>query len=192
MLIIVSLSVSHVLRFATPWTAACQVSLSSTISWSLLRLMSIELVMQSNQLTLCHPLLLLSVYPIIRGFSNELALCIRWLKYWSFSNSPSNEYSGLISFISSTTIWSCPFFGTQPFLWTNSHISHMPIACVRVLSHVWLFANPWTVACHGIVSARVLEWIAISSSRGSSWPRDQSIVSGVSCTKFKISRFTQV
>ena len=98
MLIIVILSVSHVLRFATPWTAACQVYLSSTISWSLLRLMSVDLVMQSNQLILCHPLLLLAVYPSIRGFSNELALCIRWLKYWSFSNSPSNEYSELISF----------------------------------------------------------------------------------------------
>ena len=98
MLIIVILSVSHVLRFATPWTAACQVYLSSTISWSLLRLMSVDLVMQSNQLILCHPLLLLAVYPSIRGFSNELAHCIRWLKYWSFSNSPSNEYSGLISF----------------------------------------------------------------------------------------------
>ena len=68
--------------------------------------------------------------------------------------------------ISSTTIWSCQFFGTQPFLWTSSHISHTPIVCVRMLSHVWLFATPWTVACHGIFSARVLEWIAISSSRG--------------------------
>ena len=98
MLIIVILSVSHVLRFATPWTAACQVYLSSTISWSLLRLMSVDLVMQSNQLILCHPLLLLAVYPSIRGFSNELALHIRWPKYRSFSISPSNEYSGLISF----------------------------------------------------------------------------------------------
>ena len=92
---------SHVRLFATPWTAACQTSLSITNSWSLLKLMSIELVMPSNHLILCHPLLLLrSIFPSIRVFSNELALCIRWPKYWSlsFSISPSNEYSGLISF----------------------------------------------------------------------------------------------
>ena len=86
---------------ATPWTAAHQASLSSTISWSLLKLMSIELMMPSNHLILFHPLLLLpSIFPSIRVFSNQLALRIRWLKYWSFSfsTSPSNEYSGLISF----------------------------------------------------------------------------------------------
>ena len=73
----------------------------SPTAWSLLKLMSIELVMPSNHLILCHPLLLLpSVFPIIRGFSNESVICIRWPKYWSFSFSisPSNEYSGLISF----------------------------------------------------------------------------------------------
>ena len=83
------------------WTAAHQVSLSFTISWSLLRLMSIESVMPSNHLTLCFPLLLLPlVFPSIRVFSSELILCIRWPKYWSFSFSisPSNDYSGLISF----------------------------------------------------------------------------------------------
>ena len=85
--------------FATPWTAASQVSLSFTISWSLLRLMSIESVMSSNYLTLCHPLLLLpSIFPQIRVFSNELALCIRWPNFWSFSISLTNEYLGLISF----------------------------------------------------------------------------------------------
>ena len=85
----------------TPWTAVRQASLSFTISQSLLKLMSIELIMQSNRLILCHPLLFLpSVFPNIRVFSNELALCIRWPKYWSFSFSlsPSNDYSGLISF----------------------------------------------------------------------------------------------
>ena len=83
-----------------PWTEACQASLSFTISWSLLRLMSIESVMPSHHLTLCHLLLLPSVFPSIRVFSNESTLCIRWPKYWSFSFSisPSNEYSGLISF----------------------------------------------------------------------------------------------
>ena len=92
---------SCVLLFATPWTAACQASLSITNSRSLPKLMSTELVMPSNHLILCHPLLLPpSIFPSIRLFSNESVLCIRWPKYWSFSFriSPSNEYSGLISF----------------------------------------------------------------------------------------------
>ena len=83
----------------TPWAAAHQASLSITNSQSLLKLMSIELVMPSNHLMLCHPLLLPpSIFPSISVFSNESVLCIRWPKYWSFSFSPSNEYSGLISF----------------------------------------------------------------------------------------------
>ena len=92
---------SRVRFFATPWTAAHQASLSFTISWSLLKLMSTELVMPSNHLILCHRLLLLpSIFPSIKVFSSELALRIRWLKYcsFSFSISPSNEYLGLISF----------------------------------------------------------------------------------------------
>ena len=87
---------SHVRSFATPCTAAFQAPLSITISWSLLKLMSIESMMPSNHLTWCCPLLLLpSIFPSIRVFSNELALCIKWPKYWSFSfnTSPSNEYS---------------------------------------------------------------------------------------------------
>ena len=85
----------------TPWTATCQASLSITNSRSLLKLMSIESVMPSNHLILCHPLLLLpSFFPSIRVFSSESVLCIRWPKYWrfNFSNSPSNEHPGLISF----------------------------------------------------------------------------------------------
>ena len=90
---------SHVRLFATPWTAACQASVSMTSSRSLLKLMSMELVMPSNNLILCHPLLILpSVFPIIRVFSNESFLHIMWPKYWSFSISPSSEYLGLISF----------------------------------------------------------------------------------------------
>ena len=91
---------SHVQLFATPWTAAHQASLSITNSWSLPKLMSIELVMPSNHL-LCRPLLILpSIFPSIRVFSNESALHIMWPKYWSFSFNirPSNEHSGLISF----------------------------------------------------------------------------------------------
>ena len=94
-------SLSHVQLFATPWTASCQPSLSITNCQSLLKLMSIELVISSNHLILCLPFLLLpSVFPIIRVFSNESVLHIRSPKYWSFSFSisPSNEYSGLISF----------------------------------------------------------------------------------------------
>ena len=117
-------SVRHVQLFVTPWTAARQASLSFTISRSLLKLTSIESVMLSKCLIICHPLLFLpSIFPSIRVFSNELALFIRWPKYWSFSFSisPSNEYSRLISFgltgwislqskglsrvFSSTTVW---------------------------------------------------------------------------------------
>ena len=85
----------------TQWTAACQASLSFTISWTMLKIMSIDSVMPSNHLILCRPLLLLpSIFPSIRVFSDESALHIRWPKHWSFSFniSPSNEYSGLISF----------------------------------------------------------------------------------------------
>ena len=95
-------SLSHVRLFETPWTAACQASLSITNYWSLLKLMSIESVMPSNYLILCRPLLLSpSIFPSIRVFSNESVLHIRWPKYWSFSFniSPSNEFPlGLISF----------------------------------------------------------------------------------------------
>ena len=91
-------SLSRVQLFATLWTTALQASLPFTISQSLLKLMSIESVMPSNHLLLCHPLLLLpSVFPNIRIFSNESALLIKQSEYWSFSISPSNEYSGLIS-----------------------------------------------------------------------------------------------
>ena len=94
-------SLSRVQLFVTPWTAAHQASLFITNSWSLPKLMSIKSVMPSNHLIHCHPLLLLpSILPSIRAFSNESVLHIRWPKYWSFtfSISPSNEYSGLISF----------------------------------------------------------------------------------------------
>ena len=95
-------SLSHIRLFVTPWTAARQASLSFTVSQSLLKHMSVELVMPSNHLILCHPLLFLpSTFPSFTVFSNELALLIRRPKYWSFSFSfsfsPSNEYSGLIS-----------------------------------------------------------------------------------------------
>ena len=91
-------SLSRIRLFATPWTAARQTSVSFTISQSLLRLISTESVMLSNHLIICHPLFLLPViFPSIRVFSSESALWIRWPEYWSFSVSPSSEYSGLIS-----------------------------------------------------------------------------------------------
>ena len=121
--------------------AAHQPALSFTIPQSLLKLMFIKSLMPSSHLILCHPLLLLPpIFPIIRFFSKESALCIRWPKYWSFSFSisPSNEYSGLISFrltglisslskglsrvFSSTTVQKHQLFSVQPSLWTNSHM----------------------------------------------------------------------
>ena len=90
-------SLGSIWLFVIPWTVACQDA--TAIFWSLLKFMSIESVMLSNHLILCHPLLLLpSIFPSIRGFSTEVFLLVRWPKYWSFSGCPSNEYSGLISF----------------------------------------------------------------------------------------------
>ena len=142
---------SCICLFATPWTAARQAFLSITNPWSLLKLikLSIESVMPSNHLILCHPLLFLtSIFLSIRVFSNESVLCIRWPKYWnfSFSISSSNENSGLISsrldwlislqskglsrVLSNTTVQKHQFFGTQPSLWSNSHI------------YTWLLEKP--------------------------------------------------
>ena len=140
---------SHVWLFATPWSAACQASLSFTISRSLLKLTPIESVMPPNHLILCCPLLLLpSTFPRITDFSSESALHIKWPKYWSFSFSisPSKGYSGLISLgltgliswhykglsrvFSNSTVQKHQFFGTQLSLWSNSHI------------HTWLVEKP--------------------------------------------------
>ena len=139
---------SHVWLFSTPWTAACQAFLFITNSQSSLKLMSIESVMPSNNLILCHPLFLLpSIFPSIRAFSNESGLHIRWPQYWSlsFSINSSNEYSGLISFrtglislqskglskvFPKTTVQKHQFFDTQLSLWSNFHI------------HTWLLEKP--------------------------------------------------
>ena len=140
---------SHVRLFVTPWTAACQASLSITNSQNLFKLMSIESVMPSSHFIFCRPLLLLpSIFPSIRVFSNESVLCIRRPKYWSFSisSSPSNEYSGWISsridwfgllaikglsrVFSNTTVQKNQFFGAEPSLWCNYH------------THTWLLEKP--------------------------------------------------
>ena len=142
-------SLSHVWLFVTPWTAAHQEPLSFTIFQSLLKLTFIEMMMPSNCLIFCHPLLLLpSIFPSIRAFFNELALYIRWPKYWSFSFSisPSNEYSGwfplgltgyislqskgLSRVFSNTTVQKQQCFGVQPSLWSSSHM------------HTWLLEKP--------------------------------------------------
>ena len=137
-------SLSCVQLFVTLWTAVCQSSLSITNSQNLLKLMSMDLVMPSNHLILCCLLLLLpSFFPIIRVFSSESVLCIRWPKYWSFSFSisPSNEYSGLISFridwfdqskglsrvFSNTTVQKYQFFGAQLSSQSNFHIHTWPL-----------------------------------------------------------------
>ena len=130
---IVVQSLSHVRFFVAPWIAACQPSLSFTISWSLLRLMYIETMMPSNHLILCHsPLLLPSIFLSIRVFSMSQFFCIKWPKYWSFSfsNRPSGEYSGLISFRTDwldlatglSRVFSSISLSTQPSLWSTSHI----------------------------------------------------------------------
>ena len=132
-----------------PWTAACQGSLSFTVSWSLFKFMSIVSVMSFNHLILCLPFLLLfSTFPSIRVFSNDLDFCLRLPKYWSFSFSisPTNEYLGLIFFwsnwfdllttqravrvFSCTTVQKHQFFSSQRSLWSNSHI------------HTWILEKP--------------------------------------------------
>ena len=143
-----SVQFSHSVVFdsATPWTAACQASLSITNSQSLFKLMPIDSVMPSSHLILCHPPLPLpSIFPRIRVFSNESVLCIRWPKSWSFSFSlsPSNEYSGLISFrieglsrvFSNTTIQKHQFLGAQLSLWSiyffiNTYDIHIYHTCI--------------------------------------------------------------
>ena len=123
-------SLSHVQLFATPWTAACQASLSVTVSHCLPKFISIESVMLSSHLILCLPLLLLpSIFPSISVFSSESALYIRWPKYWSFSFSvsPSNEYSGLIFFRTLKCFLQhhnlkASVFCHSAFFWSNYHI----------------------------------------------------------------------
>ena len=139
-------SLSHVWLFATPWTAARQASLSITNSQSLLKLMFIELVMPSNHLILCHPLLLLpSIFPSIRVFSNESVLRIRWpsigvsasgsvlpmnIQDWfslGWTGWISLQSKGLSRFFSNTTVQKHQCFSTQPYLWSNSHIYTWPL-----------------------------------------------------------------
>ena len=163
-------SLSHIRLFVTPWTAACQASLSITNSQSLFKLTSIELVMPSNHLILCHPLLLLpSIFPSIRVFSNESVLCIRWPN-WSFSFriSPSNEYSWFISFrmdwldllavqgtlksllqyhtSKASTLWHSAFFIVQlshllNIIFTNLFLAMYAYLLIVYFLHTWITAH---------------------------------------------------
>ena len=186
---------SHIWLFANPWTAARQVPLFSTVSWSLFGSMSSESVMPSSHLILCHPFLLLpSIFPSIRVFSNEPALCIRWPKCWSFSFSicPSNEYSGLTSFSNdwfdflavqgtlksllqhhrskASILWCSAFFMVQ--------LSHLYMTTGKTIAlPIQTFVGKVALQSPlstGILQARLLEWVAMPSSRGSSQPRDRT------------------
>ena len=172
-IVLVVQSLSCVWLFATPWTAACQASLSFTISCSLLKLRSIELMIPSNHLVLCRPLLfLLSNFPRIRVFSKKSALHIMWPKYWSFSFSisPSNEYSGFISFsidwfdlavqgtlesllqhhhnLKASILWCSAFFVIQPshlYMTTGKYIADGTDLCWQ--SNVFIFL----ICCLGLL-----------------------------------------
>ena len=160
-----------------------------------------------NCLILCHPLLLPSILPSIRVLSNELALCIRWSMCWSFSISPSNDYSGLIScridwfgllavrglsrVFSSTRIRKHQFSGTQSSLWSNCHICiqllKKPSCCARSLQSCPILCDPMDSSppgssVHRLLQASILEWVAMPFSRGPSRSKDGSDISSVCCT----------
>ena len=186
---------SHVHLFATPWTAAWQASVSITNSWSLLKLMPKESLMPSNHLIFCHPLLLPpSIFPRIRVFSNESVLPIRWPKYWSFSFSisPSNEYSRLISFrmdwlqgwkslqskglarvFSSTTVQKYQFFGSQLYLWSNSHIHTWLLEKTITLTR-WTFVSKAISLLFNMLSRFVIAFLPRSKHLLISWPQSLS------------------
>ena len=185
---------SHVWLFVTPWTAAHQVSLSTTNCWSSPKPMSIELVMPSNHLILCRPLLLLpSIFPSIRVLSNESALRIRWPNYWSFSFSiiPSNEYSGLISFrmdwldllavqgtlksllqnhSSKASILQCSAFFTVQLLHP-----YMPTGKTRALTR-WTFVDKVMSLLFNMLSRLVITFLPRSKHLLISWLQSPSAV----------------
>ena len=153
-------SLSCVRLFVTPWTAARQASLSITNSWSSIKPMSIESVMPSNRLILCHPLFLPSIFPSIRVFSNESALRIRWPKYWTFSFNISltNEHPGPISF---RMDW-LDLLAVQGTLYLHAKsFQSCPTLCDPV------GCSPPGSSGHGILQARILAWVAVPFSRGS-------------------------
>jgi len=184
----------HVRLSATPWIAACQASLSITNSWSSHKLMCIELVMPSNHLILCRPLLLLPpISPTIRVFSNEPTLCMRWPKYWSFSFniSPSNEHPGLISFrmdwldllavqgtlksllqlhsSKASILWCSAFFTVQ--LFTSIHTTGKTIALTR-----WTYVDKVMSLLLNMLSRLVITFLSKSKCLLISWLQSPSAV----------------
>ena len=173
---------SRVWLFVTPWTAVCQASLSITSSWNPPKPMSIELVMPSNHLILCHPLLLLpSIFPNIRVFSNESALHVRWSKYWSFSFnlSPSNEHPGLISFrmdwldllaVQGTLKSLLQHHSSKASILHCIYVSHLlyPFICWRTLWLLpclsfckyccWEYRGTWSFSNYSFVQIYAQEW----------------------------------
>ena len=187
-------SLSCLWLFATPWTETHQASLSTTNSQSLVKLISIESVIPFNHHILCHPLLLLSsVFPSLRVFSNESVLHIRWPKYWSlsFSISLSNEYSGLISFrrewldllavqgtsrvFSNTTVQKHQFCSTQPSLWSNSHIHTWTTGEVIALT-IWTFVGKLMSLLFNMLSRLVIDFLPRSKYLLISWLQSPSAV----------------
>ena len=201
---------SCVRLFETPWTAVHQVSLSITNSWSLLKLISIESVIPSSHLILCHPLLLPSIFPSIRVLSNESVLCIRWPKYWSFSFniSPSNEYSGLISFrmdqldllavqgtlksflqhhsSKASICWHSAFFIVQhshPYVTTGK-----TIALTR-----WTFAGKVMSLLFNILSRLVITFLPGSKHLLISWLQSPSaVILGIKATQTERTAFYRI
>ena len=201
-------SLSHVQLFAILWTTTCQASLSITNFWSLLRFMSLESVMPLPSHPLLSPSIFSlppSVFPSIRVFSKESFLRIRWSKYWnfSFSVSPSKEYSGLISFridwLDLLAVQGAPkgllqYHSSKASIPQHSaffivQLSHPYLTTGKTIALTWLvglvakscltLADPMdrslpSFSVHGILQVRILEWVAISSSRGSSQPRNQT------------------
>ena len=169
MCVFVVQSLSHVWLLATPWAAARQASLSFIISPSSLKFMSIELVIKSSHLILCHPLLLLpSVFPSINVFSSELALCIRWPKYWScsFSISPSNEYLGSFP-LELTGLISLQSKGLSRVFWSLNHWTTREVPLDSIVNSTTFAVtssakvlNPWNYSwrLESILSKILLHW----------------------------------
>ena len=167
-------------------------SLSITNSWSSLKLTSIGSVMSSSHLILCHPLLPPSLFPSLRVFLNESALCIRWPKYWSFSFniSPSNEHPGLISF-RMDLLDRLAVQGTLKSLLQHHSSKAAILRCsaffIVQLSHPYMTTGKLRFhTVHGVLKARILKWFPMSFSRGSSRPRDRTQVSHTGGRRFKL------
>ena len=180
MLSILLFLMQELLSVAQLCPTACQASLCFTISWSLLKLMSIDLVMPSNHLILCHPLLLTSIFSSIRVFSNDLDLHIRWPNYWSFSFSisPSNEYSGLtgwISFLSKGLSSLLQYHSSEAsFLWHSAffmvQLSHLDMTTGKTIALTrWTFVNKVMSLLFNMLSRLIIAFLPRNKHLLISW-----------------------